>query len=340
MTVFPEETELREGNEAYLDDDNFHEPESDHWWEHETFWFWFFNAERKLGCWSYHYVRPTIGVAGGGVFVFDDTAWFHLETPYYINYGNTPLPAERDLRDFTFPSGQHIEMLDPLEHYRLTFADRDVIRFDLDWRAVNPPWVRISDSRRVQGGGETGEAKPRHLDQFGRVTGNLVLHGEEIPIDCYAMRDHSWWHLRPEQWKDNGGRSTYITGMASPDTAFFGAGPGGFVLLDGVRRDMVSGSKRRERDPEHGFVRRVFIDAVDSDGRELAVEGESVSRMAIPISGVHGVCWQSLMHWTINGVDAWGDDQDAWPLHQWSAFRRRQMGLHDARTSGLGDVYS
>jgi hypothetical protein len=112
------------------------------------------------------------------------------------------------------------------------------------------------------------------------------------------------------------------------------------VLLDGVRRDMVSGTKRRERDPEHGFVRRVFIDAVDSDGRELAVEGESVSRMAIPISGVHGVCWQSLMHWTINGVDAWGDDQDAWPLHQWSAFRRQQMGLHDARAGGLGDVFS
>jgi hypothetical protein len=62
--------------------------------------------------------------------------------------------------------------------------------------------------------------------------------------------------------------------------------------------------------------------------------------MAIPISGVHGVCWQSLMHWSINGVDAWGDDQDAWPLHQWSAFRRQQMGLHDARTPTLGDVYS
>ena len=31
-------TELREGNESLLDDDNFHEPESDHWWEHETFW--------------------------------------------------------------------------------------------------------------------------------------------------------------------------------------------------------------------------------------------------------------------------------------------------------------
>ena len=167
-----------------------------------------------------------------------------------------------------------------------------------------------------------------------------MLHGDAIPIDCYAMRDHSWWHLRPEQWKDNGGRSTYITRMASPDTAFFGAGPGGFVLLDGVRRDMVEGTKRRERDPDHGFVRRIVVDAVDSDGRELSAEGESVSRMAIPISGVHGVCWQSLVRWSINGIDAWGDDQDAWPLHQWSAFRRGQMGLPDARAERVGDVWT
>ena len=110
---------LQEGNEALLDDDNFHVPESDHWWEHETYWFWFFNAERKLGCWSYHYVRPTIGVAGGGVFLFDDTAWFHMETPYYVNYTNTRLPDERDARDFTFPSGQRIQMLAPNEHYKL-----------------------------------------------------------------------------------------------------------------------------------------------------------------------------------------------------------------------------
>ena len=67
-------------------------------------------------------MRPTIGVAGGGVFLFDDTAWFHMETPYYVNYSNTPIPRVRDLRDFTFPSGQRIEMVEPFEHYRLTFA--------------------------------------------------------------------------------------------------------------------------------------------------------------------------------------------------------------------------
>jgi hypothetical protein len=34
------------------------------------------------------------------------------------------------------------------------------------------------------------------------------------------------------------------------------------------------------------------------------------------------VCWTTLVHWDIDGVAAWGDDQDAWPLHGWAAFRR------------------
>ena len=109
-------------------------------------------------------------------------------------------------------------------------------------------------------------------------------------------------------------------------------------MLDGVRRPLVSGTKHRVRDPDHGWVRQLTIEAVDSDGRELHVEGESVSRMAMPIHGVHGVCWQSLMRFTINGIPAWGDDQDAWPIHAWSAFRRRARGLVDRRSPGLGDV--
>jgi hypothetical protein len=341
MVDLPEGFESREGNDALVTGDDFHEPETDDWWEHETFWFWFFHPERRLGCWSYHYVRPNIGVAGGGVFVWDDTAWFHMETPYYINYTNSPLPVPLDLRDVTFSSGQRIRVIDPMRHYRLEFRDRDTISFDLDWIAIMPPWVRVSGhDMMVTDDAGAGERKPRHFDQFGHVTGTFVLHGEELEIDCLAMRDRSWWHRRAEPWKRNGGRSEYITGAATPDHGFFGAGPGGFVVLDGRRRALVRGTKRRARDPEHGFVRRVVIDAVDTEGRELHVEGDSVSRMAIPISGVHGVCWQSLMRWEINGVEGWGDDQDAWPIHQWSAFRRSQMGLADARAGTVGDVWS
>jgi hypothetical protein len=29
---------------------------------------------------------------------------------------------------------------------------------------------------------------------------------------------------------------------------------------------------------------------------------------------------------TIDGVPAWGEDQDAWPINGWAAFRRSTMG--------------
>ena len=34
--------------------------------------------------------------------------------------------------------------------------------------------------------------KGTHFDQAGHVTGEVVLRGERIPIDCYSVRDRSW----------------------------------------------------------------------------------------------------------------------------------------------------
>jgi hypothetical protein len=33
----------------------------------------------------------------------------------------------------------------------------------------------------------------------------------------------------------------------------------------------------------------------------------------------------------INGIRAWGDEQDAWGVAAWAAMRRKQMGLTDVR---------
>ncbi len=326
----------QEGHDDLLTDDNFHQPETSEWWEHETVWFWWFNAERRLGAWNYHYLRPNIGVSGGGLFIFDDTAWSHLEVPYYFSYSNQPIPEAPDLRDFTFPGGERFQMLDPLEHYRISFADSDSIKLDLDWRAAAKPWVRVSTQPHTKQGDQS--AKPRHFDQFGRVTGTLELHGESIDIDCFAMRDRSWWHLRPEFWKRGGGTSTYITCMVDPGTAFFGSGPGGFLVLDGVRRPLVTGSVRRERNKEHGYMTSIVVTGTDDEGRDFEAVGESVSRMAMPISGVAGVCWQSLVRYELNGIEGYGDDQDAWPLSTWAAFRRTERGLPDGRSARFGPI--
>lgn len=304
------------GNEKLLSasDDDFHAPPDDSWWFHETVWFWFFVPERKLGGWLYNYARPNIGVTGGGCWIWDDTAFSPSEVPYYANYSNLPLPAERDLRDFRFPSGTSVKVLEPLKRYRLRHSDRDWIRLELEFDAIMEPWVAADGD----------PPRARHFDQVGRVTGNLTLHGEELAIDCLAIRDRTW-AVRSERWKD--GQIGYTNAAASAETAFLVNGAdqvqGGYLMLDGVRRQLVSGTRKLERNTEHGYMQRITVEATDTDGRRLEASGESLSRMAMKIPGVHGVVWTSLVRWTVNGIPAWGEDQDAWPLAGWSAFRRQ-----------------
>jgi hypothetical protein len=288
------------------DDDDFHPVPPDLWWWHETVWFWFYAPERKLGGWLYNYVRPNIGVAGGGCFLWDDTTHFHMEVPYYASYNALELPRDRDLRDFTFPSGTAVTVLEPLRRYRLTHRDREWIDVRLEWEAIMDPFVSVGDDSLAA----------RHFDQFGRIYGTIVLHGESIDIDCLAIRDRTW-SPRSERWKDGGGYG-YTNGAASAELSFL---HNGFLVLDGVRRDLRS-ERTLERDPQRGFITRLWVVGEDSDGNELEAVGEPVSRMAIPIPGVHAVVWTSLVAWMINGIPAWGEDQEPWPLVRWAEFRR------------------
>ena len=64
---------------------------------------------------------------------------------------------------------------------------------------------------------------------------------------------------------------------------------------------------------------------VDEAGRDLDATGEVVSTMLMPIPGVHALVWTSLMSWTINGVAAWGEDQEPWPTAEWAKFKRGEM---------------
>lgn len=308
---------MSEGDQQLLTpaDDDFHASPDDSWWFHETCWFWFFVPERRLGGWLYNWVRPNIGVSGGGCWVWDDTTFLHWEVPYYSNHSNLRLPDERDLRDFRFPSGVTVRMLEPLTRYRLGFSHGDMIDLDLEYDAVMDPWVSTS--------GEGTQRRPHHLDQVGRVTGSLVLHGEPIEVDCLAIRDRTW-AIRSERWKYGGGYG-YTNAAADTGEAFLAIGADelrGYLVLDGVRDELVRGRRRVERDPDHGYLTRVVVEAEDARGRTIEAEGRSVSRMAMPIPGVHGMVWTSLVEWSVNGTSAWGEDQEPWPIMTWSNARR------------------
>lgn len=309
---------MAEGDQRLLTpaDDDFHPAIAGEWWSHETCWFWFSVPERALGAWVYNWVRPNIGVSGGGVSIWDATTSLHWEVPYHSNYSNLRLAEERDLRRFTFPTGVSVEMLEPLRRYRIGFAHEPMLSFDLEFDAVMEPWVSVHDV--------DGVPTPHHFDQFGRVTGSVELHGECFEVDCLAIRDRTW-AVRSERWKHGGGYG-YTSAAADSGESFLVIGDEasvqGFVVLDGRRAGLTQGARRVERHRQHGWVTRVMVEAVDTEGRELVAEGRSISRIAMPVPGVQGVVWASVVRWAINGVAAWGDDQEPWPVMAWSNRRR------------------
>jgi hypothetical protein len=216
-------------------------------------------------------------------------------------------------------------MLEPLTRYRLGFEDEDRLIADLTFEAVMEP--------RALRKGDSSFKNLNHFDQFGRVTGTLVLHGETIPIDCLAMRDRSWGP-RPEH---RPGLSAYVTGMATPDDAFLAVTKWnddtypiayGFLIRDGRIGDLVSGRRTVERDPERGWVTTITVEGRDEFGRELHAVGRRLS--GIVINRHSFIDSNGLIAWTINGHEGHGEDQDMWPVHRWSAFRRQARGRRPA----------
>lgn len=299
-------------------DDNFHfDQMSDRWWETETVWFAFCHPERRLGGWLYSMFRPNIGTVAGGVWIWDDSAHLPWEVPYSVNYTAMRIPPDQHLTDIALPTGVRIKMLEPLTRYQLGFADEDRLTLNLTFNAVMPP--------RALRKGESSFKNLTHFDQFGRVTGEIVLHGETIAIDCLAIRDRSWGP-RPEH---RPGKSAYVTGIASPQDAFLAVTKWndeldpvayGFMIADGKTGELVSGRRIVERDPAQGWVTRITIEGRDEFGRELHAVGTRLS--GIIINRHSFIDSNGLIAWTINGKAGHGEDQDMWPVHRWSAFRR------------------
>lgn len=310
---------MSEGQERLLrdEDDNWHPVPTSRWFEHETSWFAFYVPEHaNLGAWVFNYLRPNAGISGGGVVLWDDTTWFHMETPYYRHYAAMPIPADPDLRDMHFPSGVSVKMIEPLQRYHLGFDDPPRLRFDLNFDGIMRPWVDVAEG-----------VVPEHMDQMGHVTGYLELYGERIKVDSYAMRDRSWSNTRHERWETDavGG---YTCAAADASTSFFimGYGPKkkGFLVREGTRSGLVEGSREIDRHPQDGYITRMRISGTDALGRPFAVDCECTSRIAMPIPGVGGVCWTSLFRCELDGRELWGEDQDFWSIYHWSETRRNQ----------------
>ncbi len=304
------------------EDDGFHAPPAgDDWWFTETAWFSFHNVENKLGGWFYTMVRHNIGTVAGGAWVWDDGAHLPWEVPYCTNYSALELPAGADLRNVELPTGVAIEVLEPMMSYRLGHDDPGRYRADLRFDAVDRP-------RPLAAAGSTF-GRSAHFDQLGRVTGTIELHGRSIDIDSWSMRDRTWGR-RPE---DRPRQAAYVTGAGGQGTGFLAVTNTrdgtdriayGFVKRGDEQVPLVDGHRSVVRHPEHGWVTEIRVDGVDAAGTPFVAAGRSVSRIIINRHSFIDV--NSVIEWRLEGDDQgllwWGEDQDMWPMHRWSAAKR------------------
>jgi hypothetical protein len=297
------------------DDDGLHAPGDSHY-ETETFWYSYFVPERHIGGWIYASLRQNAGVTSGGMWLWDDSAAHPIDSRFYECFAHLKPPTERGPELVAFPTGMTVQVREPLMAYDVTYDDRDRMRAELRFDALEPP-VPLRT-------GEPPYPRAHHFDQTGHVTGTISLDGEQIPVDCFAMRDRSWGP-RPER----GYRRVGYTWAAGPRLSLLTytapKGDGAEAIYSGYLRRgdkitrLVSGTRRVERDPLEGWVTAVSVDATTEDGDRISGEARGTSRLLLSIS--NHICACTLLTWDLDGERIAGEDQDVWPIPEWRSLR-------------------
>lgn len=285
----------------------------------ETVWFSFNVPEKGLAGWLYCQMRLNLGSVTGGAFVYGPEGWLSWEIPYYGWFNFLPLDEEFDLRDVVFKNGVSVKMREPGMVYDLGFKFRDQQEFlaDLRFEGLTPPVPHVH--------GAPPFTNSSHYDQHGRVTGKIWLHGEEIAVDCFAVRDRSWGR-RPEHIGPTAQRLSYVFGTVSEDEMFLIFTipeentphcdvehlSSGYLVRDGVLRRLKNATRHNVRDPGTGAISSLRVSGEDDDGRTFTITGAPVSRMALHTTT--SLCINSFLKMDIDGREAWGEDQDVWPL--------------------------
>lgn len=307
-------------------DDRFHPPTSDDPFWTETCWFTFAVPERRLSGQLYPFFRPNQGVCAGAAYLWDDSGGSPHTCRYGKNFWHLPLPEGADLGDLSLPNGIRYKCLAPLQRYELHYVDpdgRDEVEVDLVFEAVQAPNY-LAES---------------HLDQPGRYTGRIRLHGEDIAVDAYGFRDRSWG-VRSQFGDTLSGsgapRGGYSYATASEGEAFHAITMAfeddvaipihGYLVRDGTYARLAPGQGRRDvLERECGVPKRVRLTATDELGRQLEAEGRCVNHLGVHLNP-NLFTFNCLTEWEFGGVRAWGEDHDNWTAPAVRQFFREGAG--------------
>jgi hypothetical protein len=243
-------------------------------------------------------------------------------------------------------------MLKSLMDYHVGYQDRDAdFALDVEHRSVHPP-------RRFTPGEAPAMHNP-HLDQLGRITGELTLHGERIPIDCYSVRDRTWGprgghhsqSQKPEymrgdyrvarpggsRWREiererGRGRIQYIFGHTDDRTGFLsfvrpqdGDAHGwspmnvGWLLKDGVFQRL---DKTKSSTRNYRDPRTGWSAHMEVDMTDVTGRTMQAEGFAVSYMSENATGANALMRWEYEGKIGWGEDQDGWRLDHFTKMLR------------------
>ena len=330
------------------EDDRFHRRNDDPYWN-ESSWISFMVPQHNINGMVYFYHRPNMSHSAGGPVLWDGNGEEIYDCLYWDWDTVQPLPPGCDMNDFTLENGLTVELVEPLKELKLRYKRQvgykpEECELDLTWRAImEPQEMKRTEKGEINPGildwlvdEGVGELSVAHWEQPGRITGTVRVNDQTYEVDCFSIRDHTWGP-RPLHDMPRGG---YLWGIESDRDHFLVCAisdlphekdpiegttepvVAGWYMKDGVKGNLVSGTRRCvERGPDGRPLREV-VDAVDDLGRELHVEGGN--RTWMKWTGYsHLYIWWGLAEWNYNGRTALGEGIDYWTFAQNREFMRR-----------------
>src|SRR6201996_4702197 len=187
-------------------DAEFHPPDDgDPTWG-ETNFFGFYAADVPLNVGVYTLFRPNLGVVGSTICMNSGDAPQPWRADFCDMESHLAIPEPRSLASYALANGLTVTTLVPNDRWHLGYDDRDGTSIDVTYQALMPAFdihdpemdpISAAQQREAQadgaaGGFAWGTAYNGHFDQTGHYSGEVVLRGRSIPIDCTSTMDHSW----------------------------------------------------------------------------------------------------------------------------------------------------
>jgi hypothetical protein len=278
----------------------------------ETSYLGFNIPELAINAEVFHWFHPVLGVASGGVLIWqgDKADPLHAECVDYRAL--MPYPGG-DPSVLSFPTGVEIRVVEPLEHVEVSYRSADgPTSFDVALRAVMPA---------------VGPGHKAHFCQAVKTSGELVLDGRPHKVDGWYTRDRSWSDPRGEE-PHSMPPIGWGAAVFDDDLAFHFVGldsdelsdrtlQWGYVWSGGQVRSVTRMRKVTDRSADTLSPRTVHVELEDSEGELHVLDGTRQARLPFSI-------WPNMVteftqtRWTYGARTGTGDLQDV----QFPSFRR------------------